>query len=169
MAAVVWGYRPVVGKGAETAVSTPAPIAAPTQQIIIQYQPDVDLSSLDTAEGQRRMQLLRAVTGLELTYFRAMSGGAHVLRLPAPLAIEAVTAVAAQIASLPDIAYAEPDQVMFLSLIPNDPQYSSQWHYFETYGINLPPAWDITTGSASVRVLFWTAALPIILTWLDGG
>src|SRR5205823_4685517 len=38
-------------------------------------------------------------------------------------------------------------------VVPNDTMYGQQWHYFEARGgINLPPAWDVTTGSASLTV-----------------
>ena len=37
-------------------------------------------------------------------------------------------------------------------LPPNDPQYTNQWHYYDTWGINAPGAWDITTGSSNVVV-----------------
>jgi serine protease len=50
------------------------------------------------------------------------------------------------------VAYAEPDYIMRPMLIPNDPQYNSQWHYHEAYGINLPQAWDITTGNSNIVV-----------------
>jgi subtilisin family serine protease len=56
--------------------------------------------------------------------------------------------------TLPEVEYAEPDAILQHTLIPNDPQYSNQWHYFApsagNYGINAPAAWDITTGSASI-------------------
>ncbi len=46
--------------------------------------------------------------------------------------------------------------------MPNDPSYASQWHYFEPAGgVNLPAAWDRTTGSASIRVaVIDTGSLP---------
>ncbi len=47
----------------------------------------------------------------------------------------------------------EEDFVMQTSLAPNDSEYSSQWHYYDTLGgINLPSAWEQTTGSSSVVV-----------------
>lgn len=49
----------------------------------------------------------------------------------------------------PDIEYAEPNFIRKPSLVPNDEFYSLQWHY---QLINLPQAWDITTGSNSVIV-----------------
>jgi serine protease len=49
--------------------------------------------------------------------------------------------------------------------VPNDPLYASQWHYMsppaEMGGVNLPPAWDITTGSTSVVIaVIDTGSLP---------
>ena len=49
----------------------------------------------------------------------------------------------------PDIKYAEPNYIIQPLLTPNDGGYSFQWHYPL---INLPQAWDITTGSNSVVV-----------------
>jgi serine protease len=43
-----------------------------------------------------------------------------------------------------DIEYAEPNYIYKPLLVPNDEFYSLQWHY---PAINLPQAWDITTGS----------------------
>ena len=45
-----------------------------------------------------------------------------------------------------DIEYAEPNYVRRPLLVPNDQFYNLQWHY---PAINLPQAWDITTGSKS--------------------
>ncbi|MGI9274621.1 MAG: S8 family peptidase [Endozoicomonas sp.] len=53
----------------------------------------------------------------------------------------------------PQVLFAEPDFIMQTMQVPNDSRYNEQWHYFETTaGINLPSAWDITTGSSSVIV-----------------
>ncbi|MEF3279662.1 MAG: hypothetical protein K6357_01670 [Elusimicrobiota bacterium] len=53
-----------------------------------------------------------------------------------------------------EIEYAEPDKIAYPLLIPND--YGFQWHYKSTSteigAINLPQAWDITTGSTSTIV-----------------
>lgn len=43
-----------------------------------------------------------------------------------------------------DVAYAEPNYIRHAKLIPNDRGYESQWHYPL---INLPKAWDVTTGT----------------------
>jgi len=48
-----------------------------------------------------------------------------------------------------DVEYAHPNWQFELSATPNDPQYSKQWHY---PAIQLPAAWDLTTGSSTVRI-----------------
>jgi serine protease len=49
----------------------------------------------------------------------------------------------------PDIEYAEPNYRLRSMLTPTDPTYIYQWHYG---AINLPQAWNITTGSSDVIV-----------------
>ena len=49
----------------------------------------------------------------------------------------------------PQVAYAEPNYVYHALAAPNDPRYASQWDWPR---ISAPQAWDITTGSASVKV-----------------
>ena len=49
----------------------------------------------------------------------------------------------------PDVAYAEPNFIRQAMRTPNDPEFPTQWHYRL---INLPDAWDITTGSDQVIV-----------------
>ncbi|MCU7876439.1 MAG: S8 family serine peptidase [Candidatus Thiodiazotropha sp. (ex Lucinoma borealis)] len=48
-----------------------------------------------------------------------------------------------------DIVYAEPNYILHSLATPNDEYYGLQWHYPQ---INLPQAWDITTGDNSVIV-----------------
>jgi serine protease len=43
-----------------------------------------------------------------------------------------------------DVASADPNYVFHPTLTPNDPDYALQWHYPL---INLPAAWDVTTGT----------------------
>jgi serine protease len=123
----------------------------PTNQLIIKYRED-RLFSAAEAMADAQMARLSARAGVALTYFRPMSGDAHVLRLPARTPIAEVERIAARLSALPEVEYAEPDYIMLPLLAPNDPQYNSQWHYHETYGINLPQAWNITTGNANTVV-----------------
>jgi serine protease len=50
----------------------------------------------------------------------------------------------------PNVAWAEPNYIYRTYAVPNDPEYARQrWHYEQ---INLPTAWDTTTGRSSVIV-----------------
>ncbi len=65
-----------------------------------------------------------------------------------------------RLSDLPQIRYAEPDYVLRTDLAPNDPQYPLQWHYDNTgqtggtpdADIDLPEAWDITTGTTQTVI-----------------
>jgi serine protease len=124
----------------------------PTNQIIIKYRNNANATDSNGKIKTERMTTLNTAAEVTLTYKRAMSGEAHVLSLPARLPPVAVEAIARKLEALPGVEYAEPDFVMRPTLVPNDPSYSAQWHYYEAFGINAPAAWDITTGSATVRV-----------------
>ena len=61
--------------------------------------------------------------------------------------------LAEELAIDPQIDFAEPDYIMQTMQVPSDTRYNEQWHYYETIaGINLPSAWNITTGSSDVIV-----------------
>ena len=48
-----------------------------------------------------------------------------------------------------DVEYAEPNYRVTTKLEPNDVFYGRQWHYPK---VNLPAAWDKTTGAANVKI-----------------
>lgn len=94
-----------------------------------------------------------------------MSGGAYVVRLFRPLPAAEAISLARSLDANPEIEYAEPDLLRQPVLVPNDSRYVDQWHCksppAEPGGVNLPPAWDITTGSASVvAAVIDTGSLP---------
>lgn len=101
-------------------------------------------------------------SGIALEHVRPMSGQAQVLRLPHPMSVDEARAHAAMLVDAGVAIRAEPDERVYPSLVPNDPFYSEQWHYhslvtgqvygLNNYGLNLPAAWDITTGSNGVVV-----------------
>jgi serine protease len=127
-------------------------IGQPTNQIIIKYKDSVRLSAMDFGPGSVRLQGMSAVAGESVSYFRSMFGGAHVLKLANRVPEAEVQAIADRMSNLPDVEYAEPDRILHPTFIPNDPQWSHQWGYSSTYGMNLPAAWDMTTGASSTVV-----------------
>lgn len=125
-------------------------LSLPTDQVIIKYKAGTDAFLAPTIEHQ--MQRLDNAGGVHLRYFRAMSNGSQVLKLPSRSPLQQVYDLANKLENLPEVEYAEPDRLLQPALTPNDPQYGSQWDLWDTWGINAPTAWDITTGSSSVVV-----------------
>lgn len=133
-----------------------------TNQVIVQYKFAAEAFVHPDAAAQ--MERVSQAAGVPLQYSRAMSGDAHVLRLSGKMAIDQVNAIAAKLMTLPEVANAEADIIMYhtvdptigstrpLMLVPNDPKYSKLWGMKGTWGINAPAAWNITTGSSSVVV-----------------
>lgn len=106
---------------------------------IVKFRPDAVLPS---ASGL-------TVAGVRLDTARGLAlPGTQLLRAPG-LGIADTLAVAAALAARPDVVYAQPNYRLHALAVPNDEFYSFQWHY---PAINLPAAWDITTGSTGTVV-----------------
>ncbi len=120
-----------------------------TDQLIVKYR---DLSiARATVLKKEHVDALSATAGVELTHVRAMSGDAHVLKLPHSMTLAEAEAVARKLNADPSVEYVVPDYRMFPMQVPNDSRYAEQWNYYESAGgVNLPATWDITTGSASI-------------------
>ncbi|MCB1584139.1 MAG: S8 family serine peptidase, partial [Xanthomonadales bacterium] len=91
----------------------------------------------------------------ELQFKRLMSGDAEVITLvDSNKSTQAdFEAVVEAINSLPEVEYAEVDEWVIAYRTPNDSRYNEQWHYHNSAGgMNLPGAWDETTGSSAVTV-----------------
>jgi serine protease len=135
-----------------------------TDQLIVKYRnPSLVRAAVSNSKNTGvmitdRVNTLSAAAGIALTHYRFMSSDGHVVKLPNRMTLAEAAAVARRLTADPDVEYAEPDQRMFPLLIPNDPSYVNQWHYKsptadgEPGGVNLPGAWDITTGSATIVV-----------------
>ncbi len=113
------------------------------------------------------MHNLSAAAGVTLTMHHQMSGGAHVLSLPKKMSAAEAETYVSDLRAHPDVIYAEVNHVRRAELVPNDPYYTGlqvnlvggstlfadQWYLKnQVGGINAPAAWDITTGSANVRI-----------------
>ena len=138
--------------------------APPTGQIIIKFVDEVSQQTLSQQDLDGIMTGLSQAAGVPLAYGRPMSGEAHVLQLPASLPLAEVAEITARLSREPGVLYAEPDAIRqidvspaeVLDVLPNDTRYDEQWHYGYSAGtaegINLPPAWQITTGISSTVV-----------------
>jgi serine protease len=154
----------------------PAPASAASRQKVARLI--VKLRSSDMARSamaSAHVRQLSAMAGVGVKSVRSMSGDASVVTLDAPISLSDAKTLVARMASDPMIEYAEPDLVLRPFLAPNDVDYTPrQWNLLPptaTYSgaldvtpavpprtapavgaINMPTAWDVTTGSSSVVV-----------------
>ena len=141
----------------------------PTDQIIVQFASEADPARLSAAGKSQLAGKLSAAAGVSLAFYRPMSGDAWVLKLVTPAPEADVARISADLMAMPEVIHAEPDSRMQIvarpaqtgdprlaELIPDDTFYANQWHYRYLPGVeeglNLEPAWAITTGSASTVV-----------------
>jgi len=134
-----------------SAVNALAQSEGPFQQVIVNWRKPLPQNGQVVATA-RALAETQARYGITMTPMRTIATGAQVIRLDKTLNRNELNDLIATLQSNPEVAYAEPDRWMRPLFTPNDPQYAQQWHYFEAAGgLNLPQAWDITTGT-NVRV-----------------
>lgn len=123
-----------------------------TDQLIVKLR-DQDAGAQTVTLGPGRAQALSNAAGATLLPLRAMATGAQVLKLPYRMTVAEAAAIAERLSGDPNVEYAEPDRIKHALLVPTDLRYPEQWHYHEpSGGVNLPAAWDITTGAAGIVV-----------------
>ncbi|MBK6851238.1 MAG: S8 family serine peptidase [Burkholderiales bacterium] len=132
-----------------------------TDRMIVRYRHQtsndvVDLATLGSADRAARR------AGATVRHLRRTGSGSHVLQFDQRLSVARARQLAAEIkAADPLVEYAEPDRIMKPQFLPNDPQFSAQWHYHEPVaGINLPAAWDKSTGSGVTVAVIDTGYRP---------
>lgn len=137
--------------------------AVDTSQARLSVRKMIDSTALDTA---RHPVAKRVVLGSALSTLSSARSRAAVMhdgwsgktmgasRQGKIATIQGIKALIAQ----PGVRYAEPNYTVMAHAVPNDPQYSYQWHF---PAIDLPSAWDITQGA--------TGGDPVIVAVLDSG
>ncbi|KZN51959.1 S8 family peptidase [Pseudoalteromonas luteoviolacea] len=144
-------------------------------QFIIKYKNNnsgndiMSLSSVDMSPAMMNTRARSFVKGFnskraaaKAQYVRPMAlSNHHVMRADKKLnAAETQKFMQDMIAS-GNVEHIEVDQMLQPFAAPNDPSYSSQWHYFEAAGgINAPAAWDKATGSGVVVAVLDTGYRP---------
>jgi len=141
--------------------------AAPTDRLIVKYRSGMaaaqaSASIAERAALHRGAQDVAARAGLNMQLVRVGSLDTHVMHLERRVPQAEMQRLARDImASDPSVEYAEPDRILEPLATPNDTQYGQQWHYFETTGgLNLPAAWDKSTGSGVTVAVIDTGYRP---------
>ncbi len=136
-------------------------------QFIVKYRKGAQERSDAAAIDRGLARAAQAVVGIGRTpapgarHFRRMSLNSDVIRTDRKLDRVDAETFMRQLASDPNVEYVEVDVRMYPMLTPNDPLYSQQPHYFNaTTGINLPNAWDKSTGTGIVVAVIDTGSTP---------
>ncbi|MEV7612639.1 S8 family serine peptidase [Streptomyces sp. NPDC089799] len=136
--------RPATAPAGATAVPQPA---APVENLIVGYKSGTtEASSNSAADADAKAKGKKA--GETVAFERRLGTGAALVDLGGTLAPAEAADVMAQFRADPDVAYVEPDTRAYAMATPNDTEYAKQWDLFEpTAGMNVPAAWDTTTGT----------------------
>ena len=115
-----------------------------------------------SSEGLERAEQARAraaeLSGRQARLAEGLGDGRQVIELDAEIATEEADEVVERLVAEGVVAEAEVDRRVTLATAPNDPLYRHQWHLHNryggslAYGIDVEPAWDLTTGSDDVVV-----------------
>jgi serine protease len=133
----------------------------PPVQVIVKWRaPAGATTQLNTAPS-RALADASARLGVGTRTLRRLSTGADVIQLNRRVTQAELKDFLDTLAQDPNVQYAEPDLLLQHALIPNDTRYNEQWHYFEAIGgLNLVPAWDITTGTGVTVAVIDTGFRP---------
>jgi serine protease len=139
-----------------------------TDRIIVKYRnaPEAQVVGRYSAPADNQMRNVQeaanSVNGTRITHLRRNGLNANIFKLERAMALDDAQRIVEQLKrSDPNVEYAEPDRILYPMLTPNDTNYSSQWHYYEsTGGINMPAAWDKSTGSGVTVAVIDTGYRP---------
>lgn len=130
------------------------PPQMPAERIVVGYKAKAPEAGSNTAAAADAAGKARAA-GEKLTFERRTGTGGAVFHLGGTRSKAEVADLLAEFKDDPSVAYAEAETFAQAMSTPNDPRYAEQWDLFEpTGGMNVPTAWDRTTGSGvTVAVL----------------
>ncbi|WP_250461691.1 S8 family peptidase [Microbulbifer litoralis] len=151
-AAAVALAAPMATQAVETSnpAATPAAAQPVTDRIIVKYKNSTQMG-IASSLSQTALEQASRMAGTELKHMRRLATGAQLMRLNGRKGETELAEIVGRLQQDPNVEYAEPDLLLQPLATPNDPNYSQQWHYFEsTGGLNLPTAWDTTAGAGVV-------------------
>ncbi|MEO7773683.1 MAG: S8 family serine peptidase, partial [Steroidobacteraceae bacterium] len=119
-------------------------------QFIVQFKPGSELRGVASTRQQFLDQAGKS-DGLSVGQLRRLAVGADVIRTSRKLDEKEAQDFMNRMRKDPRVRFVEVDRLLKPDFVPNDPSYTNQWHYYEpTGGINLPAAWDQSTGAGVV-------------------
>ncbi|MDX3527569.1 S8 family serine peptidase [Streptomyces sp. ID05-39B] len=129
------------------AAQTEAAPGTPAERLIVGYKSAAaEASSNQAAEADAAAK--GKETGEDLDFERRLGTGAALVDLGSGLSGADVADVVAEYRADPQVAYVVPDRLNTAKADPNDTEYAKQWDLYEaTAGMNVPGAWNTTTGT----------------------
>ncbi|MBV1777261.1 S8 family serine peptidase [Burkholderiaceae bacterium DAT-1] len=150
-------------------------------QLIVKFRNEPGAGTMQSAQTAGSVQaaaatinthlsaVQRAATaqGLSVQHVRQMATGSWVYRTNKPVSIREMKTLASKLVQMDrSIEYAEPDYMRHITYTPSDPMYTdgTQWDMKDSAsqpgGLNLPAAWDISTGKNTVIAVIDTGYRP---------
>ena len=124
---------PAAGPIAPPRSNAGRPVYVPTR-VMVKFRPDASSVGANALHTQLGTTIVKTIRQVNVQVVRLAPG------------VSAAAAMAAYRASNL-VEYVSQDVYIYATATPNDPLYSSQWHYPQ---IGLPSAWDITTGGTTI-------------------
>lgn len=106
---------------------------------------------------------LSALAGTSLEFVRTsgINSKRHIVKADRKLNDKETREMLKNLAKDPNVSQVEEDKLLKIAATPNDTQYTSQWHYYEsTGGLRANTAWDSATGSGVVVAVLDTGYRP---------
>ena len=104
-------------------------------RLLVKFRPGTSPDRVAALVAQVRGQVLSVIPKIEVYVLRVPSGS--------------VQAAVSSLQQEPAVEFAEPDGYVYAQVIPNDPEWPNLWGLQK---VQAPSAWDITTGSNTVRI-----------------
>lgn len=150
---------------------------APPSRFIIKYKNAVpatlaqEEATLTSLPANKRLQVIQKHVREDLSSLAGMpleiasnahsSAQHHIVKANRKLSAKETQEMLKNLAQDPSIESVEEDALWQIAAVPNDTQYTNQWHYYETTGgLNLPLAWDTATGAGVVTAVLDTGYRP---------
>ncbi|WP_440945645.1 S8 family serine peptidase [Methanosarcina sp. T3] len=112
------------------------------------YVPGEILVKFDPGASEEKIKSINAGHGTQVTYTSPYAGF-KILKIPTTKTVEEMVEI---FSKNPNVGYAVPNAIIYAFAVPDDPYYNPyQWNFKNGVGgINLEPAWDISTGQGVV-------------------
>ncbi len=129
-------------------------------RFIVTRKPGAQAKLGAAAIGQQYAKAATAL-GVAIRPMRTLGTGASLIQTDTRLNAKQAKELALELMKDPSVVAVEVDRFNKRLMVPNDPGYAQQWHYKDgPGGLNLEPAWDLSTGDGIVVAVLDTGITP---------